>query len=49
MMGSFQDVLGGIARACRITPRAAVKDRRPPPGGERVPAFVLDGEHDVIR
>jgi len=39
---------GGMARGLRITSRAAVKDRRPPPGGERVLAFVLDGEHDVI-
>jgi len=42
-------VLGGIARVGPITARAAVKDRRPPPGGEGVLALVLDGEHGVIR
>ena len=41
--------LGGIARVGPITARAAVKDRRPPRGGEGVLALVLDGEHDVIR
>jgi hypothetical protein len=39
---------GGIARGGVITARTAVKDRRPPNGGEGVLALVLDGEHDVI-
>src|SRR4051794_10881785 len=39
---------GAIAHAKTIAARAAVKDRRPPPGGERVRALVLDCEHAVI-
>jgi hypothetical protein len=41
-------ILGGIARLGNIAARAAVKDRRPPPGGEGVFALVLDGEHGAI-
>jgi hypothetical protein len=40
--------LGGIARVGAIAARAAVKDRRPPSGGEGVPALVLDGEHEAL-
>jgi len=40
--------LGGIALKRAIAARAAVKDRRPPQGGEGVSALVLDGEHDAI-
>jgi hypothetical protein len=49
MIRFLEKFLGGIARVPQITARAAVKYRRPPPGGDRVFAAVLDGEHDVIR
>jgi hypothetical protein len=45
---SSELISGGIARAGAITARAAVKDRRPPNGGEGVPTLVLDREHGVI-
>jgi hypothetical protein len=41
-------ILGGIARLGSIAARAAVKDRRPPHGGEGVLTLVLDGEHGAI-
>jgi hypothetical protein len=37
-------ILGGIARIGLIAAPAAVKDRRPPRGGEGVLTLVLDGE-----
>jgi hypothetical protein len=41
--------LGGIASFGAIAAGAAVKDRRPPHGGEGIRALVLDGEHEAIR
>jgi len=41
--------LGGIARIGLIAAPAAVKDRRPPAGGEGVVALVLDCEDGAIR
>jgi hypothetical protein len=44
MVEILEMFLGGIARIGLIAVPAAVKDRRPPYGGECVPALVLDGE-----
>jgi hypothetical protein len=46
MVGILESLLGGIARIGPIAAPAAVKDRRPPPGGEGVLTLVLDGEDD---
>jgi hypothetical protein len=46
MVGILESLSGGIARIGPIAAPAAVKDRRPPPGGEGVLTLVLDGEDD---
>jgi hypothetical protein len=46
MIGILELLLGGIARIGPIAAPAAVKDRRPPSGGEGVLTLVLDGEDD---
>jgi hypothetical protein len=46
MVGILESLSGGIARSGPIAAPAAVKDRRPPPGGEGVLTLVLDGEDD---
>ena len=38
----------GLPRLPQITPRAAVKDRRPRQAARASFARVIDGEHDVI-